>query len=64
MEKYENLKHIMVVKNLKQSEVAEAIGMDRTTFNIKLNRYDGRDFKLSEAVKISEFLEVSINDFF
>lgn len=62
--RYTNLKSILVKKGLSQSEVADAIEMDRTTFNIKINRYRGRDFTLHEALKLARALNVSVDDFF
>lgn len=61
---YHKIKAIIVSKGLKQKEVAEAIGMNRTLLNIKLNRIDGRDFTTCEAKKLAEFLKVKIDDFF
>lgn len=64
MEKYEGLKDVLRKKNISQRELANAVDMQRTTLNIKINRYDGRDFTLREAQKISNYLNISINDFF
>ncbi len=62
--RYAVLKSILVRRGISQTEIADAIGMDRSTFNIKINRYQGRDFTLQEAIKISNFLKVPIDDFF
>lgn len=62
--RYAVLKSILVEKNISQTKLADAIGMDRSTFNIKINRHQGRDFTLQEALKISKYLNVSIDDFF
>lgn len=62
--RYAVLKSILARKEISQTEVAGAIGMDRSTFNIKINRHLGRDFTLQEAIKISNFIGVSIDDFF
>lgn len=62
--RYAVLKSILDKKGISQSVVADAINMDRTTFNIKINRYRGRDFTLQEAIHISKFLNVPIDDFF
>ena len=35
---YYNLKSLIERKNMTQLEVAKKIGMDRTTFNLKINR--------------------------
>lgn len=62
--KYSVLKSIIVQKGMTQQEIAEAIGMDRTTFNIKINRYQGRDFTLQEAMQISNYIKEPIDNFF
>lgn len=63
-EPYFKLFDILRKKNIKQKEVAEAIGMNRSEFNSKINRSNGRDFWLEEAGQIADFLEVNIDDFF
>lgn len=64
VERYGTLKGLLVQKNIKQEDLANQIGMDRTTFNIKINRYRGRDFTLSEAIAISKAIEEPIDNFF
>lgn len=64
VERYGTLKGLLVQKGIKQEELANKIGMDRTTFNIKINRYKGRDFTLSEAIAISNAIEEPIDNFF
>ncbi|HFE9853030.1 TPA: helix-turn-helix transcriptional regulator [Enterococcus faecalis] len=61
---YYNLKIIIDKKRLTQTKVAEKIGMDRATFNLKLNRTKGRDFSLEEAKAIADVVEERIDDFF
>ena len=61
---YYKLFDIMRKKNIKQKEVAEAIGMNRSEFNSKINRSNGRDFWLEEAGTIADYLEINIDDFF
>lgn len=61
---YYSLKMLISKKGYKQKDIAEKINMDRGTFNVKINRYKGRDFELSEALAISKILEVKIDDFF
>ncbi len=63
-QRYAILKSILDARDISQADIADAIGMDRTTFNVKINRYKGRDFTLQEAIKISNFIGVSIDDFF
>ena len=63
-QRYAILKSILDARDISQADIADAIGMDRTTFNVKINRYKGRGFTLQEAVKISNFIGVSIDDFF
>ena len=47
---YYNLKSLIERKGMTQVEVAENLGMDRTTFNLKINRSNGRDFTFQEAI--------------
>lgn len=61
---YFKLKGLIVSSGLKQSEVAEMIDMDRSLFNLKVNRKKGRDFYFEEAIKIAEVLNVKVDDFF
>ena len=61
---YSNLKVILLKKSVTQKELAQGIGMDRATFNLKINRTNGRDFTLGEAIKISEYLDEKIDNFF
>ena len=60
---YLNLKSIIVSKGMKQKEIAEKLGMDKSTFNMKVNRYRGRDFTFSEASKLSKLLDIKMEDF-
>lgn len=62
--RYATLKALLVRKDIKQEDVAKAIDMDRTTFNVKINRYKGRDFTLSEAIAISDYIGEPIDNFF
>lgn len=62
--RYAVLKSILVKKGLSQGEIADGIGMDRSTFNIKINRHAGRDFTLQEAFRISNLINTPIDDFF
>lgn len=61
---YYSLKSMMSQKGFVQKDVADSIGIDRSTFNSKLNRSNGRDFTLSETYAISRLLNVKIDDFF
>ena len=60
---YLNLKSVIVSKGLKQKDVAEKLDMDKSTFNMKVNRYRGRDFTFSEASKLSKLLDIKMEDF-
>ena len=60
---YLNLKSIIVSKGMKQKEIAEQLDMDKSTFNMKVNRYRGRDFTFSEASKLSKLLDIKMEDF-
>lgn len=54
----------MVRNEIIQSEMAKKIDMDRSTFNLKINRTNGKDFRLCEAIQIAEILNVKVDDFF
>ncbi len=60
---YHNLKGIIVSKGMKQKDIAEKLGIDKSTLSTKLNRYRGRDFTFSEASKLAELLGVKMEDF-
>ena len=64
IDRYNTLKGLIISKGFSQTNVAKGIGMDRTTFNIKINRTNGRDFTLNEAILISRFIEEPIDKFF
>lgn len=64
MDRYGTLKALLVQKGIKQGDLAKQIGMDRTTFNIKINRYNNRDFTLNEAIEISKAIDEPIDNFF
>ena len=57
---YEGLKDIMREQKVSQSELASHLGIDRATLNLKINRTRGRDFDFSEAMKISEYLNIEL----
>lgn len=61
---YYGLINSLKVSNLNQEDAAEIIHVSRSTFNQKLNRNGGRDFKLSEAKKLAQCLNISVSDFF
>lgn len=63
-EPYFNLKNEIERQKLNQKEVAEAIGMDRSLFNLKINRKNGRDFYLNEAQRIASHLKIKLDDFY
>ncbi|MCD1025792.1 helix-turn-helix transcriptional regulator [Enterococcus sp. SMC-9] len=61
---YYNLKSLIERKGMTQVEVAKKMQMDRTTFNLKINRTNGRDFTFQEAIKIARILNEKIELFF
>lgn len=63
-EAYYGLIKEMKKKGVTQSDLAKIIGMSPVTFNLKLNGTDGRDFKITEAKKIADFLNINFSDFF
>lgn len=46
-----------------QAELADLIKVNRTTFNQKLNRINGKDFYYSEAETIANALKIPVSDF-
>ena len=60
---YHNLKGIIVSKGMKQNDIADKLGMDKSTLSMKINRYKGRDFTFSEASKLADLLGVKMEDF-
>lgn len=60
---YTKLKAFLVEHSIKQEEVANELGLDRTTFNSKLNR-NGSDFSLSEVRYICKKFNLDANLFF
>lgn len=60
---YNKFKGFMVENDIKQEEVADLIGVTRSTFNTKLNR-NGLDFSLKEVRKICLKYNLDANNFF
>lgn len=46
-----------------QAELADLIKVNRSTFNQKLNRINGKDFYYSEASLIAKALHMQVSDF-
>ncbi|MBG9983308.1 helix-turn-helix transcriptional regulator [Aerococcaceae bacterium DSM 111022] len=61
---YFGLMDIMKRKRITQEQLANTLGMDRATFNVKINRTNGRDFTFSEAMKIAVELQEVAEKFF
>lgn len=61
---YKNLKVLIYKKGKTQAVIADELNMDRSTFNLKINRTKGRDFTFEEAIKLSKLLNENIGDFF
>lgn len=61
---YYKLKSLIEQNGFTQSEVAGKIDMDRSTFSLKINRKNGRDFTFAEAIEIAEVLDTTISNFF
>lgn len=61
---YYNIKGIISKRGLTQADIADKMGMDRSTFNLKINRTKGRDFSFSEAIKLAAVLNENIDYFF
>lgn len=63
-EAYYGLLKEMKKKGVTQAELAKLIKISPVTFNLKVNGTDGRDFKVTEAKKIADFLGIKFSDFF
>lgn len=63
-EPYYQLKMVMDKKKVSQKEIAGLLGLNVSSVNEKINRTSGRDFSLSEAKQVAEYLNVKLNDFF
>lgn len=61
---YYGLIKILKDKKINQEDAARIIDVSRNAFNQKLNRNAGRDFKLNEAKKLAQSLNISTSDFF
>lgn len=61
---YAGLLAIMKQRKITQGEMANAIKMPLVTFNLKVNRKNGRDFMLAEAREIAALLNIKIDQFF
>lgn len=63
-EPYNKMKNLIEKQKMTQTEVADILKMNRSTFNLKINRTNGRDFSLEEAKGIAELLNVKMDNFF
>lgn len=61
---YYNLKTIIENCGKTQMQVADELGINRTTFNLKINRSNGRDFTFDEAIRLSMILSEKVDNFF
>ncbi|QDR72145.1 helix-turn-helix transcriptional regulator [Limosilactobacillus reuteri] len=62
-EPYFGLMIEMKKKKKTQADLAQLINVNRSTFNQKLNRIDGKDFYYSEAQQIAKELGIHVSDF-
>jgi transcriptional regulator with XRE-family HTH domain len=60
---YAKLKGFLVEHGIQQQEIADALGIDRSTFNSKLNR-NNADFTLSEVRYLCRTYHLDFNTFF
>ncbi|HFU4116972.1 TPA: helix-turn-helix domain-containing protein [Streptococcus suis] len=60
---YLSIKSIIVKKGMKHKDIALKLGMDKSTFSLKINRSQNRDFTLSESQQLAQILGVSLSDF-
>ena len=61
--KYVELKKFMLERNIKQQEMSDILGIDRTTFNSKLNAKDS-EFTLREMRILCKKYGLDANKFF
>lgn len=54
----QKIKAKMVELNMTQKEVAEAMGIDSSTFNVKLNETSKRQFTIKEAQDLVKILKI------
>ena len=59
---YNKLKDKMREKRYSQEKLAEALNIDKSTLNFKLN--NKTEFKISEVFKICELLDAEFKDLF
>lgn len=60
---YAKLKGYLVEHGIKQQEVADLLGLDRSTLNVKLNR-NNADFTLLEVRVLCRTYGLDANEFF
>jgi DNA-binding XRE family transcriptional regulator len=59
---YKKLRAAIVEAGYNQEDVAKAIGIDRSTFNQKINGH--YDFTLPESIRIARLLHKTLDDIF
>lgn len=60
---YEKLKFFFVKNGIRQWEIADELGLNRITFNKKLNR-NGIDFSRNEIEYLCTKFDLNANEFF
>jgi DNA-binding XRE family transcriptional regulator len=58
------IKSLLVLNGMKQSEMAQIIGVTEVTFSNKLNRKGNKKFDIDEALIICKTLNVTLNEIF
>ncbi|ALC80420.1 helix-turn-helix transcriptional regulator [Bacillus gobiensis] len=61
---YNKFKGFLVERGIRQQEIADLLGMNRTRVNLILNGQQGKDFKVHEVNKICEYLNISADKYF
>lgn len=64
MANYTKFKIYLAEKNITQQELAELLGVTRTTINRILSGNQGADFKVQDIVKICETYKIEAADYF
>lgn len=61
---YSKFKSLIVLKGMKNYEVAKILGIKASAFSLKINRRNGRDFSTKEIRKLCDFFKVSADEYF
>jgi putative transcriptional regulator len=63
LKSYPKLRGLMAEQNITQDELADILGMNRSTFNRKINS-ESDIFTLAECIAITRHFHTTLNDIF